>query len=210
MQLFPTNCKLLVSCRALGACEGCGRQKCKDKTIELVAQAYCCPLSFYIDHRYRSQRAAGSTKIVARFLFIRLDLLPCLRTCADAITAEFLNNFGPRISSQCRRECLHRSPGPVKSQLCRNRPFDLKAESAMQICSLQSEVHCPVIQQPVLSLGASAEYHKHSRCWQTALWQALQKLCRNQTGIPTVTVFGQHQALSGTEGSNTLCIKHKA
>jgi len=71
-----------------------GRQKCKGKTIELVAQAYCCPLSFYIDHRYRSQWAAGSTKIVARFLFKRLDLLRCLRTCADAITAEFLNNLG--------------------------------------------------------------------------------------------------------------------
>ena len=92
VQLFPANCKLLISCRALGAGEE-RWQRYKGNTFELFAQAYCCPLSFYIDRRYRSQRAAGSTKIVARFLLRRLDLLRCLHTCADAITAECLNSF---------------------------------------------------------------------------------------------------------------------
>ncbi len=45
------------------------------------------------------------------------------------------------------------------------------------------EVHCPVTQQPVLSLGASSEHHKHSRCWLTALCKLARIVL--QSGSPT-------------------------
>lgn len=183
-----------------------GRQKCKGKTVALVAQAYCCPPSFYIDHRYRSQRAAGSTKIVARFLFHTTRLA--------AVSPHLCRRHNSRVSPHCwlpvfpisaaENVCTGRRD-LSRVNLSQSRPFDLKAESDMQTCSYHISPVKGALSCHFNSLYLALELHPNTtniarayagRPHSGKLFRkcAAVRLVFLQYQSP-VTVFVQHQAL---------------